>query len=33
MSMNKGEFISYIANEHGCSKTEASKIIDTFANK
>lgn len=28
--MNKQEFITYIANQHGCTKIEAEKTIDVF---
>ena len=28
--MNKQQFISYIASEHNCTKTEAEKVIDMF---
>lgn len=28
--MNKQEFVNYIANEYGCTKTKAEKVIDTF---
>lgn len=28
--MNKGEFVSFIANNEGCSKAEAEKIVDVF---
>jgi len=28
--MNKVEFINHIASEHGCTKTEAEKVIDRF---
>ena len=29
--MNKGEFINYMANQHGISKVEAERIINTYA--
>jgi DNA-binding protein HU-beta len=28
--MNKGEFITHIAQQHNCLKTEAEKVIDMF---
>ena len=28
--MNKGEFVSHIAEQHKCTKTEAEKVIDMF---
>ena len=28
--MNKGEFVSFIADAHKCTKTEAEKVIDMF---
>ena len=28
--MNKGEFITYISEQHNCTKTEAEKTIDMF---
>jgi DNA-binding protein HU-beta len=28
--MNKGEFITHIAHQHNCLKTEAEKVIDMF---
>lgn len=28
--MNKGDFVSYIANKHSCTKAEAEKVIDMF---
>lgn len=28
--MNKGEFISYIADKHSCTKVEAERVIDMF---
>ena len=28
--MNKAEFINHIAEQHGCTKTEAEKVIDMF---
>ena len=28
--MHKQEFIDHIANQHGCTKKEAEKTIDTF---
>jgi DNA-binding protein HU-beta len=28
--MNKGEFISYIAEQNNCTKVEAEKVIDMF---
>jgi len=28
--MHKQEFINHIANQHGCTKKEAEKAIDTF---
>lgn len=28
--MNKGEFVTYIANKHNCNKVDAEKIIDNF---
>ena len=28
--MNKGDFISFIASNHECTKAEAERIIDTF---
>lgn len=28
--MNKSNFISYIAEKHGCTKAEAEKVIDMF---
>ncbi|GAB4164324.1 MAG: HU family DNA-binding protein [Rickettsiaceae bacterium] len=28
--MNKGNFVSYIAEKHGCTKAEAEKVIDMF---
>lgn len=28
--MNKGEFVSYIANKHGGTKADAERIIDIF---
>lgn len=28
--MNKGEFVSFIAEKHNCTKTEAERVIDTF---
>ena len=28
--MNKSEFITYIADQHKCTKIEAEKVIDTF---
>lgn len=30
--MNKGEFVSFIAEKEGCSKAEAEKVIDVFTN-
>jgi len=29
--MNKGNFVSYIADKHNCTKTEAEKVVDMFA--
>jgi DNA-binding protein HU-beta len=29
--MNKGNFVSYIAEKHDCTKAEAEKVIDMFA--
>ena len=29
--MNKGEFVSFIADKHDCSKAEAERVVDTFA--
>ena len=28
--MNKGDFVSYIANKHSCTKAEAERVIDMF---
>ena len=28
--MNKSQFITYISEQHGCTKTEANRIIDMF---
>lgn len=28
--MNKGEFVSFIADKYNCTKVEATKIIDSF---
>lgn len=28
--MNKGEFVSFIADQKGCSKAEAEKVVDMF---
>ena len=28
--MNKGDFVSYIADKHNCTKVEAEKVIDMF---
>jgi nucleoid DNA-binding protein len=28
--MNKGEFVSYIAEQNNCTKVEAEKVIDMF---
>ncbi len=28
--MNKGDFVSFIAEKRGCTKVEAEKVIDTF---
>lgn len=28
--MNKGSFVSYIADKHNCTKVEAEKVIDMF---
>jgi len=28
--MNKGEFVSFIANKYDCSKAEAERVIDMF---
>ena len=28
--MNKGEFVTHIAQQHNCLKTEAEKVIDMF---
>ncbi len=28
--MNKGEFVSFIADKHGCTKADAEKSIDMF---
>ena len=30
--MNKGEFVSFIANNNDCSKAEAERVIDMFTN-
>lgn len=30
--MNKGEFVSFIAEKHDCTKVEAERIIDVFTN-
>lgn len=29
--MNKGEFVSFIANKHNCSKAEAERVVDMFS--
>ena len=29
-TMNKGEFVSYIAEKNGCTKAEAERVIDMF---
>jgi nucleoid DNA-binding protein len=28
--MNKGNFVSYIADKHNCTKIEAEKVVDMF---
>ncbi len=28
--MNKGDFVSYIASKHSCTKAEAERVIDMF---
>ena len=28
--MNKGNFVSYIADKHNCTKAEAEKVVDMF---
>ncbi len=28
--MNKGNFVSYIADKHNCTKAEAERVVDTF---
>lgn len=28
--MNKGNFVAYIADKHGCTKAEAERVIDMF---
>jgi len=28
--MNKGNFVTYIADKHGCTKAEAERVIDVF---
>lgn len=30
--MNKGEFVSFIANKEGCSKADAERVVDVFTN-
>lgn len=30
--MNKGEFVAFISEKYGCSKTDATEVIDMFTN-
>jgi DNA-binding protein HU-beta len=31
-SLNKGEFVTYLANKNGCTKADAERAIDMFTN-